>query len=57
MIDVVFVWESNNGVLTIEIPFGWDTPRKRGGTGDSPLTKWKKLHREKLDELRNLSRT
>jgi hypothetical protein len=56
MIDDVFIWESNNGVLTLEVPFGWDTPRKWCRTGDSRLTKWKKTHQQELDEMRNLSR-
>jgi len=55
MIGVVFVWESNNGKLTIQIPHGWNTPRRYGGSGDSPLTKWKKEHRQELNELRKLS--
>jgi hypothetical protein len=56
MIDEIFVWESNNGVLTLEVPFGWYTPRRWGKKGDSQLTQWKRKHQQELDEMRNLSR-
>lgn len=56
MIDEIFVWESNNGVLTLEVPFGWETPRRWGKRGDSRLTQWKRKHQQELDEMRNLSR-
>lgn len=54
-LDDVFVWSSENGNITIDIPFGWDTPKKRGGTGDSPLTEWKRKHRKELQEFKKLS--
>jgi hypothetical protein len=53
--DDVFVWSSENGNITVEIPFGWYTPRKNGGTGDSPLTQWKNKHRKELNEFKRLS--
>ena len=56
MIDGVFIWESNNGVLTIEIPSGWYS-RESGFKfiPTSKLPQWKKQHRKELDELRKLS--
>ena len=57
MIGVVFVWESNDGKLTIEIPYGW---RARDGymkfLPNCELSQWKKEHREELNELRKLSK-
>ena len=55
MIDGVFVWESNNGILTVEIPFGWHTPSRWKQGGKSPLSEWKQVHRKELDELRKMS--
>ena len=56
MIDGVFIWESNNGVLTIKIPSGWYS-RESGFKfiPTSKLPQWKKQHRKELDELRKLS--
>lgn len=54
-LDGVFIWSSENGNITIEIPFGWFTPKKNGGKGDSPLTEWKRKHHKELVEFKKLT--
>lgn len=54
-IDDVFIWSSENGNLTLEIPSGWITPRRYNINRDSNLTKWKKLHHKDLEDLKKLS--
>lgn len=54
-LDGVFIWSSENGNITIEIPFGWYTPKKWGGKGDSQLTEWKRKHQKELKEFKKLT--
>lgn len=54
-IDDVFVHSSENGNLTLEVPMGWYTPRRRNINKDSNLTKWKKRHHKELEHLKKLT--
>jgi len=56
-IDEVFVVSSENGNLTLEVPFGWNTPNLpwNGGSGPSKLTQWKKLHHKELEDFKKLT--
>ena len=56
-IDEVFVWSSEHGNLTLEIPFGWYTPKKWNQRGPSKLTLWKRKHHKELSELKLLTGT
>jgi len=55
-IDDVFIWSSENGKLTIEIPSGWYT--RGSGFKFIPTCKlalWKKKHQKQLNDLKKLS--
>jgi len=55
-IDDVFVWSSENGSLTIEIPYGWRARDKYFKFAPNcELAKWKRKHRAELNELRKMS--
>lgn len=54
-LDGVFIWSSENGNLTVEIPYGWYTPRRHGMRGRSPYMIWKKKHRQELKALKSLT--
>jgi hypothetical protein len=56
-LDDVFVWSSEHGNLTLEIPFGWYTPKKWNQRGPSKLTLWKRKHRKELHEFKLLTGT
>ena len=54
-IDDVFVWSSENGSIKLEIPAGWNTPRRYNVNRDSKLTIWKKKHHKELSEFKKLT--
>jgi hypothetical protein len=54
-VDEVFIWSSENGNLTLEVPAGWYTPKRHGHDGKAPLREWKKKHQKELAEFKKLT--